>query len=373
MTLPRFDMPALEYVTTDTTEIANSIIDAYQDRTGRVLAGGDPIRLFLLTIADVISIMRNDINSAAQQQNLTYAVEGFLDAIGVLLNCTRLPASYAITTFHFTLSAGLVSAYTIPSGTQITNGIVVFATDEDLTIPIGETVGDVSATCTISGTTGNGYAIGSLFQMAQPLPYVASVANTTVTSGGAETETDEAFAQRIHLVTASYSVAGPIGAYEYYTYSVSPAITDVLVTSPIPGRVDVYPLLSGGVLPTQSILDQVLEALSAEDIRPLTDDVHVLSPVEQQYDIDLTYYISRDDQKRGLQIQAAVQAAVADYALWQRSGIGRDLNPDRLTQLVLEAGAKRVNITSPVYTVMPATQIAIVDSTNVVFGGYEEA
>lgn len=44
----------------------------------------------------------------------------------------------------------------------------------------------------------------------RPLPFVQSVTNTTESSGGADTETDDAYRQRIRSAPESFSVAAPL-------------------------------------------------------------------------------------------------------------------------------------------------------------------
>ena len=51
--------------------------------------------------------------------------------------------------------------------------------------------------------------------MVDPVPYVASVANTATTEGGAEIESDADLAERVFLAPGAYSTAGPEDSYLY--------------------------------------------------------------------------------------------------------------------------------------------------------------
>jgi phage-related baseplate assembly protein len=86
----------------------------------------------------------------------------------------------------------------------------------------------------------------------------------------------------------------------------------------------------------------------------------------------LTYYISKDNAAFATSIQSAVNAAVADYNIWQKSKIGRDINPSELNSRIQQAGAKRAVITSPVYTVVLEAQLAISGTITVTYGGLED-
>ena len=99
-------------------------------------------------------------------------------------------------------------------------------------------------------------------------------------------ETDDNYRQRIHLSPEKYSVAGPGGAYDYWAKSAHQDIIDVAVYSPEPGVVDVRPLMTGGELPDDEILDLVRTALDPEEVIPLTDTCQVLAPEVVTYDLE---------------------------------------------------------------------------------------
>lgn len=374
-TIPRWGLAPVNFLETDAETIRSQIITGFEKASGDTLAAGDPRRLFLLSIADVIIQQRTAINLAAQQNLLSYAQGNYLDALGQLLAVERMAESKAVTTLEFTLSQALGSVYTIPAGTQVTNGVVTFETDEDLLIPIGETTGEVSASCTVAGPVGNDYLAGQINTIVTPMTFVSGAQNTTITTGGADAESDSDFADRIRLAPNSFSVAGPEKAYVYHAKSVSPAIIDVKVDSPTPGEVDVYVLLTDGTLPTEDTLEQIEEHLSDENIRPLTDYVVVKAPTASNYEIELHYWISQEDSSKAAQIQADVEAAVEQYRLWQQTKIGRDITPGKLLQLVFAAGASRVDdskLKPAAWKKLEAMQVAQCTKVNVVYEGYKD-
>ena len=374
-TIPRWGLPEVNFLETDAETIRSQIITGFEKASGDTLAAGDPRRLFLLSIADVIIQQRTAINLAAQQNLLSYAQGGYLDALGQLLAVERMAESKAVTTIEVTLSQALGSVYTIPAGTQVTNGVVTFETDEDLLIPIGQTKGEVSASCTVAGPVGNDYLAGQINTIVTPMTFVSGAQNTTITTGGADAESDPDFADRIRLAPNSFSVAGPEKAYVYHAKSVSPAIIDVKVDSPTPGEVDVYVLLTDGTLPTEDTLEQIEEHLSDENIRPLTDYVVVKAPTASNYEIELHYWINQEDSSKAAQIQADVEAAVEQYRLWQQTKIGRDITPGKLLQLVFAAGASRVDnskLKPAAWKKLEAMQVAQCTKVSVVYEGYKD-
>nr|DAL87021.1 MAG TPA: baseplate assembly protein [Caudoviricetes sp.] len=345
-TLPRWGLKDISFLTTDPAQIEAEIITTFEKASGRTLAAGDPVRLFLLSLAAVIVTQRSAIDAAAKQNLLSYSQGEYLDALGLLLSVERLAESKAVTTLRFTLSRSLGSVVTIPKGTEVTNGTVTFATVQNLDIPIGSLTGDVIAECTESGEAGNDYLAGQIKTIVKPMTFVSSAENVTITAGGASAENDLDYANRIRLAPNSFSVAGPEKAYIYHAKSVSSAVIDVCVDSPTPGEVDVYVLLKGGELPKKETLDQIETRLRDGEIRPLTDYVRVLAPSAVKYSIRLDYWISKEDQFKAAEIKASVEKAVESYRTWQQSKIGRDITPEKLTQLVVSAGACRIDSTT---------------------------
>ena len=90
------------------------------------------------------------------------------------------------------------------------------------------------------------------------------------------------------------------------------------------------------------------------------------------YDIDLTYYISSNDEDIAQNIQDAVDQAISDYQKWQKTKIGRDINPDELKSRIKEAGAKRSVVAAPVFTQVQKTEVAAAANITINYGGLED-
>lgn len=367
-------LPEIVFVDADTSKVESTILGEYENITGRSLAKGDPVRLFLLTIAAVIILLLNKINETGKQNLLRYATGDNLDHLGALVGVERIPATAAVTTMQVVLSAELGTSTVIPAGTRFTAGDnVFFALDAPMIIAAGQTSGTGSATCLETGTKGNDYIAGQLKTLVDPVPYVASVANITTSEGGAATQDDESYREDIHGAPEQFSTAGPDGAYIYHAKRASAKIADVTVWSPSAGTVEVRPLLTGGEIPGEELLKQVKATLDDKRVRPLTDNVQVKAPEAVNYNVDVTYYIDRDNETQASAIQNAVSAAVADFILWQKARLGRDVNPSELVARIMAAGAKRVTVIAPAFSKLTQTQVAICQSTKVELGGIEDA
>ena len=354
----------IKFVDYDSETILASLIARFEEATGETLQPSDERRIFINQLAQVIVAQNATINDAANQALLRYARGDALDAIGSMFGVTRLEASYATTMLKFTLSTARTTTTIIPAGTRATpDGKLHFATVKDLIIPTGELVGTVEAQATTAGLGGNGFVAGQIKYVTDNTPYLSSVENTTTSAGGMDKESDDNYRERIRIAPESFSTAGCEDGYIYHAKSVA-GIGDVSVTSPSAGTVKVCILKEGGIVPetNDQLLTEVYEKLSARNVRPLTDYIEVVPPTVVNYAINLEYWVSSADASNVAGIDTNVNKAIEEYIAWQDTKIGRDINPDKLRNLVLNAGASRVTITHT-YTELSNDTVAKVSGT----------
>jgi phage-related baseplate assembly protein len=383
-------VPDIDFAVKDPTVIQSEVIADYQSAfktlTGivKTLAPGDPVRLHLLVVCHWLSHQRVIVDFTGKQNLLKYAHDDYLDNLGALYGprAARLQPQPAMCTLRFSLAAPLAFDAVVPKGTQCqAPNAVVFVTQTDGFIISPNLSCDVLAEALVTGAIGNNFApgqIGSIINWNQP--WSLDVSNIDTTAGGSDQETDQQYRYRLWLATESFSTCGPHDAYEFWALSSHPDIIQAVIYSApeIAGEVWIYPLLEGGVLPTQEIMDLVAATCSADTRRPLTDFVTVKLATEFVYTLDFDYYVLSDNEVLLSTIQSNVQQAVTDWILWQRSAIGRDLNSDELIKRVLEGGAKRVviNSPSPSFQVMNFDQLAVHDpniAPLINFAGLEDA
>jgi phage-related baseplate assembly protein len=368
-----------EFISTDVNKLVQDITSMYTSITGESVSDASPVKLFIQWVASAMILMAVNINQAGNQNIPSRAYGENLDALAELFyQKTRPQPTPATVQIEFTISEAQSSAVLIPAGTRVTSlgTKAVFATDEDVYVEIGETTATVSATCQTAGTVGNGFAAGTLTTCVDVFSYYASCTNTDTSAGGSDVPNDEEFYEQLVSSEDAYSCAGPTGAYKYFVKSVSSDIADVHVTSLDAGEVDIYILMKDGTVAGSEIKAKALAACSADEIRPLTDNVVIGTPDITTFDVTLTYYISRDNASSAATIQAAVTKAVDDYVKWQTAKFGRDINPSKLIQMVMDAGVKRVVLTDPEYTVLSdgngeAPGLAQVGTVTITNGGYE--
>ena len=312
------------------------------------------------------------IDRAGKQGMLKYSYGEYLDNLAASKNTQRNPAQAATVTVRFSLEETRASAVGIPTGTRVSNdGEIYFETKEYVEIAAGSQYVDVEMTCTESGEVGNDIQIGEINILVDPVNYIYSVSNIDVSSGGADIEDDESLRERTFLAPSAYSVAGPADAYVYMVKSFNNGISDVKVTTDTATAiVHIIVLMDNGEIPDSRILSDISDYINQPHIRPLTDQVVVEAPTAVNYDIELTYYINRSDTAKATTIQAAALEAINKYIEWQSGKIGRDITPDKLTQLLMDAGVKRVEITEPQYQAVDDDEVAALNSElSITYGG----
>lgn len=366
-------MSELNLLSDNPQEIESSIINAYNalrvESGEKEITPANPIYIFLKSIAYVLSCYSALINEKLMQNFIDYASGEYLDALGKLTGTIRLQATKSLCTVRFTRVAGTSNAVLIPKGTRVTaDSVIYFGTKENAEIVAGADTVQVIVEAVDAGSAANGYGIDSINQIVDNIAYLKSVENITESTGGTDIESDESYKERIFLAPETFSVAGPKLAYVYHTKSVSSEIIDVAVVSDEPGVVKIYPLLSGGTMPGEELLQSISNKLSASDVRPLTDKVEVLEPVRKEYNIDLDYYLYEE---RDAIPDEKVQKVVNDYVMWQKSVLGRDINPDKLIADLQVLGIKRVVIREPVFTKVESNELALCVSASASFKGLE--
>jgi phage-related baseplate assembly protein len=372
-------VPDIDFAVKDPTVIESEVILDYQAAfltlTGiiKTLAPGDPVRLHLLVVCHWLSHQRVLIDFTGKMNLLKYAHDDYLDNLAALYGdrALRLPPAPALCTLRFTLAATLAFSATIVAGTQVQAANVIFQTATDATIPPGQLSVDVAAEAILAGTIGNGFAPGQVNQIINwNQPFGMSVENTDTTSGGSDEESDDQYRYRVWLAIESFSTCGPRDAYEFWALSADPSILQAVVYSApqIAGEVHIYPLMigtDGTPQPaTTEICNKVLAICNDKDKRPVTDYVTVIPPTVVPFTLNMDYWVSNDNEVLLGTIQSNVEQAVADWILWQKSRVARDLNGDELRKRCLEAGAKRIRINTPTpdFQIMAYNQLAVVSA-----------
>ena len=116
----------------------------------------------------------------------------------------------------------------------------------------------------------------------------------------------------------------------------------------------------------------VADYIAGLENTPADDKIYVKAPEVIRYKILGKYYISESNRENETIIKESVIEAAQYFVSECHENIGADIVPDKLIEVARVAGAKRLEITSPVFTQVTETEIAICDSVELVYGGLED-
>lgn len=326
-----------QFVDVDPLVIAQEMKTYYETQLGKSIQPADIEQLLINGFAYRESILRNQINSTAVQNLVTFSSAPVLDYLGYFVGVTRIPAAAAACQISLSFTGNTIPTV-IPEGTRIASqdGKVFFRTVEAVTIAANQSSATVEAICETEGIDGNGYNPGEISVIQDPQPYLVSAVNTDITTGGALAESDDQLRERIQLAPAQFSNAGSVEGYKFWALTANPSIIDVGVprVPAVPGTVMVWPLIASGDVTPSEILTAVFDILNADKIRPTTDTVVVQSPTRINYSLDIRLTLFTDaPQDETVQI---VTQNANDFVLEKRQKLGRDIIGAQLIAALME-------------------------------------
>ncbi len=369
MDLTKLNRADVKAVNDSPEAVLAEMIADYEQRTGKTLQPAHIERLLINSFAYRETLLRQQVNEAYRQQHPRFAAGLMLDICGDDVNTPRLEASAARCTLRF-IANQFTDEVIIPIGTLVSVGDVAFSTIEQGSLSTARPQIDLQAVCTETGTRGNGWSVGQINSLQTTLTGARQISaqNITVPTGGSETESDDAYRERVLLAPESFSVAGSVGAYQYWARAVSPVICDVHVANAldssgaeIGGTVAVSILTKTG-LPSQELISQVLAELSGEKKRPLCDTVVVNAPevVDYRLNAELVLFTGAN----ALEVKAQAQQAWASYETQRREKLGGDIVPLDMMNVLKVAGVYNVVLHEPSLRVIKQNQWARCTSVN---------
>lgn len=317
---------------------------------GRELQPAQVEQIMLQYIVYREVLLTNRFNAGMRQMLYQFSTAPVLDYIAALVAVERLPAANAGCTVRFNLVAG--HGYTlIPEGTRVatSDGVAIFRILDDITVPDTVHVVQAKVLAETAGRVGNGYAVGTVNKILDPVAFVSTVANIDTTGGGSDVEGDDQLRARIKLAPSQYSSAGSRSSYKFYAQSANPLITDVSVNSHTPGTVLIVPLTGATDTPEQ-VLTDVYAACSPDDVRPLTDTVIVSAPTRKDYVIqaDIVLYEAADANSANI----AIIEALEGYAAGKLGALGQDIIRSNIAQICRISGVYDVEIKAPAQNII---------------------
>ncbi|EQZ13618.1 hypothetical protein G970_00798 [Escherichia coli UMEA 3341-1] len=346
-----------DFIELDADKITAEMIAKYEADTGKTLYPAQAERLLIDLWAYREMLVRVAVQEAAKLNLVAFSREPMIDYLGELVGVYRLPAQPATTTLQFSVDEALAIDVLIPAGTRVSaSDSVIFATDTDVVLKAGLQLVNAPATCTEPGTSGNGWQPAQVSQLLDEIDNIdLLVTNLTASTGGSEQEDNDRLRERIRLAPESFTNAGSRGAYRFHAMGAHPSIVDVAVLSPVPGTVELYPLLSTG-LPDSSILTLVESFCSDEKVRPLTDTVRAKTPVQVDYTIEARITIYRDQD--AMSVKDNANSAIQNWVASRAATLGRDIVPSQIISALSVSGVYQVELVTPALRVVAENEWA---------------
>ena len=202
-------------------------------------------------------------------------------------------------------------------------------------------INEGAAACMLSHSTGD-----DLDNIAANLDTERLIKTEATETTDAEMESDEALRLRAQAAFEGMSVAGPSGAYEYFTRSASGKVADARASSPEPAEVIIAVLSTeGDGTASPELLAAVAEAVNDEEVRPLGDRVTVRSAEIVDYEIDATLYLYPGPESEPI-INAA-DASLQKFLRQNDKKISRDVARSAISAALHVQGVQRVVLNSP--------------------------
>lgn len=155
-------------------------------------------------------------------------------------------------------------------------------------------------------------------------------------------ESDDALRLRTRQRIVGFANAGGAAHYRYWALSASPAVADVEVDSPEPGRVRVSVLAKDTAL-SETVLASVRAVVLRDDIRVLTDTVEVVEAELIPVTVTARIWLYPDAPTESFDaIQPAFVAAFS-----ARAGLGDDIVRSWVVSQLQQPGVYKVDLISP--------------------------
>lgn len=139
----------------------------------------------------------------------------------------------------------------------------------------------------------------------------------------------------------------------------------------IPGTIVMYLLCKDGVLPNQTLLENIEKVCNSNSVRCFNDKIIVKAAVPYNYKISVKCYINPSDDIET--VKEEIIKSVEDYKTWQGNKIGRNINKDKLQMYVMQAGAYKVLVSLPSHTVIKDYEVAVCTDVKISYVIEEES
>lgn len=278
-------------------------------------------------------LLRARINSSVKAMLLPFSSGSDLDNIVAIYGIERLKGEKPTAQAEFSLSIPR------PNDTYLPKGLILRSENGKQATLKSETIiraNELKAVGTIVLDEFTKTSKEKCEYIQTPLPFVLKAKQLSEFEGGAELESDDRLRERAVLSLERFSTAGSAKAYTYQTLSANAKVLECSVLNGGAGVVQIY-------LKTTDMSEEtrkdVENFLSAEKVRPLTDNLSVLNATKINVKViatlELTDMLFQDE------IAKSISALPTSLSL------GEDLNLSFIYKSLHQNGVYRVILQAP--------------------------
>ena len=297
------------------------------------LLESDNYSALLETLAYRELLLRARINSAVKSMLLPFAQGSDLDNIVAIYGIERLKGEKPTAGIELSLSTPRDADTIIPAGTVLTsdNGDVAYV-KETAIVKKGEL--KTTAVSVLDIFIKSSPLKCEYIQT--PLPFVLKAKQLSEFEGGAERESDDRLRERAVLSLERFSTAGSAKAYTYQTLSANAKVLECSVLNGGAGVVQIYLKTTDMSEETRADVESFL---SAEKVRPLTDNLSVLNATK--IDVKVVATLELTDMLFQNEVAKVISALPTSLSL------GEDLNLSYIYKNLHTNGVYRVSLKEP--------------------------
>ncbi len=356
-------LPMPDFAETNTDVLKRDLVSEFEQISDRTLYPAQVENFMINLMAYALSNVGSAIQNGLIQNRAIWAEGRHLDVLGANVGTFRLSAQYARAEVEFTLSESRNTAVVIPVGTRVAAGsALVFRTIQELVIPADTMSGSVDVTATGAGAVYNELQPGQIQDILDPVAYVGAVANTQISAGGSDVESDDRFRERIVNAFERITRGGSRRGYIELVMAAHPDIVDVEVIRPQPGHIHIYPLMNTGVA-ADAIDEIITQYLDPETMIPMGDFVSIHKVTPQVFDVVMTLKVIPGYAAGA--VREAEALIRAQFDLWGRS-LGAQVAPSALVEAVRAVpGVAGVGGPAFAFTDLASTEFAVLGNLTV--------
>ena len=354
-----------DFVKFDSNDVMIKALEEYEKESGEELYAGDERRMMINSFMYLVEIIMAEINYRANNNLIAYCDEETLLLKGEERNVHRIEAKKATVMMSFTSASG--ETIKIPKGTRVTeDGKIFFQTTQDVVMNTNEL--EILCEAVEEGEEYNGFEVGKINILADTIPYITKVTNTTESQGGGDLEDIESYRKRVIDAPKGYSTTGSEQAYICKVMEVDENIADVCAVNDN-FNVKIYVLCKNGEIPDSDLINKITDYIYKKEIKALSDNVEILPAQKKEYTISAAFKIDASDEEKETEIKEKVLKSVDDYELSLKQNMGGRINPEQLKRYMYNAGAASVDITLPEYYRTEKYEVAICTEKTVTYDG----